>query len=232
MINIKTPTTIIYATFVKRENRFVATVEKNNNHYRAHVPSSGRMQELLVKGAEVILTPSAPGGRTDYKLLLVKYQGNWVSIDSLLPNRIIKKALLSDQLTELSGYQNVKSEHSFGHSRFDFFLQAGSASDCWLEVKSVTLVENGIAKFPDAPTERGAKHVLELIEAVKRGYRAVVMFVVQRSDAGCFKPHGDKDPQFAHALSLAATTGVEIYARKCDVSPEGVILGGQIPVRL
>jgi sugar fermentation stimulation protein A len=232
MINLKTPNNIIHGKFIKRENRFVATIEINDNNYRAHVPSSGRMQELLVKGAEVIASPSAPDGRTAYKLLLVKYQGAWVSIDSLLPNRIMKKALMENELPELGGYQKVKSEHSFGNSRFDFFLQHGAAIDCLLEVKSVTLVEDGVAKFPDAPTERGAKHVLELIEAVKQGYRGVVMFVIQRSDAAYFTPHVDKDPRFGQALSLAAANGVEIYARKCHVIAEGVALGGLVSVKI
>lgn len=230
MIKINLPLNTEVAKFVRRDNRFVATIQVDGRQYKAHVPSSGRMQELLVEGAELLVTPSPPQGKTDYKILLVKYQQQWVSIDSLLPNKIIRQALNSDQLTELAGYGKISGEQSFGNSRFDFLLQQGNQRDCFLEVKSVTLVEQGVAIFPDAPSERGTKHLHHLIEAVQRGYRGVVFFVVQRNDAQKFRPNALTDKNFAEALTLAVASGVEVYARKCVVSTTEILLGDYISV--
>lgn len=230
MTEIKLPATSTKAIFVRRENRFVATIQLNHQQYKAHVPSSGRMAELLVPGADLLVTPSLPGRKTDYKLLLAKHGGQWVSVDSLLPNRLIKGALKNRQLTELADYDNIKSEHTFGHSRFDFFLQQEGRRDCFVEVKSVTLVKQGLALFPDAPSERGTKHLHHLTEAIQQGYRSVVMFVVQRSDAVKFRANSNKDKKFADALALAMAKGVEVYARQCKVSPGAVVLRDRLPL--
>lgn len=232
MTKINLPLNTFKAQFIRRENRFVATIQLGNQQYKAHVPSSGRMEELLVEGADLVVTPSAPGGKTAYKLLLVKYQGQWVSIDSLLPNRLIKQALKNHQLTELAGYGRIYSERTFGNSRFDFFLQQGTQRDCFVEVKSVTLVEQGVAMFPDAPSERGTKHLYHLMEAVQQGYRGVIMFVVQRNDACRFRPNIIKDKKFTEALILAMANGVEVYARKCDINTTEILLGDYISLDL
>lgn len=231
MTKIQT-SSLIDANFIARINRFVALVDIDGRQYRAHVPSSGRMKELLQLGAEVLVTTSKPGGRTDYKLLMVKHNEIWVSIDSLLPNHLIRRSLLEDVLPELQGYSIVKSEQNFGHSRFDFLLQQGNKPDCYVEVKSVTLVEDGIAMFPDAPSIRGAKHMNQLAEAVSKGFRGVVLFVVQRTDAGVFTANTAGDKEFSDALKRAAEQGVEVYARICRIIPPEVMLGERIPTKI
>ncbi|MTI81512.1 MAG: DNA/RNA nuclease SfsA [Firmicutes bacterium] len=230
MDKILLPKNTTTASFIKRINRFVATININDQVFRAHVPSSGRMKELLLPGAQVLIAPSPPGGRTDFKLLMVKHHSAWISIDSLLPNRLVKKALQNNSIPELNGYKRVFSEQKYGNSRFDFLLQSDNKADCYLEVKSVTLVESGVARFPDAPSERGSKHLNELVDAVAEGFRGVVMFIVQRSDAVIFSPHERQDEKFTKALGRAVNKGVEVYARQCTVSPAGVILGVNLPV--
>ncbi|MBO8136749.1 MAG: DNA/RNA nuclease SfsA [Desulfotomaculum sp.] len=223
---------LVEGYFLKRINRFAAEVEVNRQVVRVHVPSSGRMQELLLPGTVVLMTPSAPGGRTKYKLLLVKHQGFWVSVDSLLPNRLVRKALENESFPEITGYSKVKPEKKIGQSRFDFFLQGDNVTDCLIEVKSVTLVEDGTAMFPDAPSERGTRHIFELMEMVKKGMRAVVLFIVQRADASSFTPNWQQDRDFAAALAQAASSGVEVYAWKCKISPNGVGLDKKILVKI
>ncbi|MBM7855685.1 sugar fermentation stimulation protein A [Desulfohalotomaculum tongense] len=234
MEKITLPHNLLQANFVKRINRFAAAVEIDKRVYRAYVPSSGRMKELLLPGAVVLVSPSPPGGRTDYKLLLVKHRDTWVSVDSLLPNRLVSKALRSGCLPEFAGYSTVYPEKTFGRSRFDFLLLADNKHDagCYIEVKSVTLVEDRVAKFPDAPSKRGTKHIYELVEAVNSGWRAAVMFVVQRDDAESFAPNGRRDREFAAALNHAARNGVEVYARKCVIDPPEITLHKNIPVKL
>ncbi|WP_031513197.1 DNA/RNA nuclease SfsA [Desulfofalx alkaliphila] len=232
MTQIKVADKLIEAVFNERLNRFVAIVTIGGRSYRAHVPSSGRMGELLVPGVPVLVTPGKPGGRTDFKLLMVRYQSHWVSIDSLLPNRLVKEALLEQQLPALQGYRSISPEQKFGGSRFDFFLQQGHQRDCYIEVKSVTLVEEGMAKFPDAPSERGTKHLLDLVRAVQQGYRGVVLFVVQRTDASSFAPNTPRDRKFSDALAYGIRCGVEVYAWRCALKPPYVALTDQIPLKV
>ena len=230
---ISLPQGLMEALFVVRRNRFVAEVEISGQRELAHVPSSGRMTELLFSGARVFIAPQEkPGVKLKYKILLAEEQGVLVSVDSLLPNRLVRQALLANTLPELSGYERVKPEAPFGQGRFDFFLQDRDGSGCYLEVKSVTLVREGVAIFPDAPSERGVRHMVELAAARREGFRAVVLFVIQRTDACCFEPNWDTDGQFSHALSQAAVGGVEVLARRCRVSLREVVLDRQVPVRL
>ncbi|MFZ5648889.1 MAG: DNA/RNA nuclease SfsA [Bacillota bacterium] len=219
--------------FVRRLNRFVAEIKIDGAKDLAHVPSSGRMGELLYPGAGVFVAPQArPGSKLRYRILLAEKGGYRVSVDSLLPNRIIYSALVAGYLPELSGYRTVKREAAYGSGRFDFFLAEGPGEGCYLEVKSVTLVEEGVALFPDAPSERGARHLEELAAARREGYRAVVLFVIQRGDAICFRPNSLRDPRFGRGLTAAARAGVEVLARRCRVSLKEVALGEQVPVYL
>lgn len=221
------------AFFVARVNRFAGEVELDGQRVLAHVPSSGRMAELLYPGSRIYIAEQArPGARLKYRILLADYGGDLVSVDSLLPNRLVLRALQSESLPELNGYAAIKPEAAFGQGRFDFLLRGPAGEGCFLEVKSVTLVEEGVALFPDAPSERGARHMEELAAARREGYRAVVLFVIQRSDANCFRPNRPRDPRFSQELSRAASAGVEVLARACRVSLREVALGKAVPVCL
>jgi sugar fermentation stimulation protein A len=205
----------------------------------AHLPNSGRLGELLVPGQKVWLAPvdlrRSPARRTAYDLALVAFAGRLVSVDARLPGRLVAKALRHGQLTGFECYTTVQSEVRLGESRLDFRLDAGpELPPCWIEVKSVTLVDpsTDTARFPDAPTLRGQRHVRELVEAVGKGDLAAVVFVVQRDDARKFAPHDQADPTFGQVLRQAAQAGVEIQAWRCQVSLKAIQLCEPIPVVL
>ncbi len=223
------------ARFVRRENRFRAVVECDGRRLAAHVPNSGRLGELFTPGAAVwVAMPSASAPRkTACHLALVEYAGILVSVDARLPNRLVAEALAVGRLAPLAGYSQVQPEVRVGASRLDFLLSDGTHPDrprCWLEVKSVTLVEEGVALFPDAPTTRGVKHLQELAALRRAGERVAVGFVVQRSDAVRFAPHPTADPAFATTLRQVRGEGVEVYAWRCLVDHNAIELTYQIPV--
>lgn len=230
---INLPGGLLEASFVFRPNRFVGEIEIAGERIAAHVPSSGRMRELLYPGARVfVAAQDRPGTKLRYRILLAEHGGHLVSVDSLLPNRLVRLALRSGRLPEFKDTGAVFPEAAFGKGRFDFFLTGSNGEGCYIEVKSVTLVEDGTALFPDAPSERGARHMEELAVARREGFRAVVLFIIQRPDALCFRPNRDRDPLFARALAGAASAGVEVLARSCLVSLGGVELDGPVRVCL
>jgi sugar fermentation stimulation protein A len=222
---------LISGLFVKRDNRFRATVTVAGQQAWAHVPNSGRLRELFTPGQKVWLSPAGdPARKTAFDLKLVEYAGTLVSVDARLPNHLLAESLADGAITGLD-YPEVKREVSYGDSRLDFRL-SGPQGHCWLEAKSVTLVTDGLAKFPDAPTARGRRHVEELIKARNTGDRAVVVFIIQRSDALRFTPHRQADPLLALALERAAAAGVEIRAFTCAVSLQSIAITTEIPVTL
>ena len=220
------------ATFVKRDNRFRVTVRVEGHLAWAHLPNSGRLRELLVPGQRVLLAAAqAPGRLTSYDLLLVDLDGTLVSIDARMPSRLLYEALQAGRLEEFAGYAQIRREVTYGQSRLDLVLEGGpDGGRCFIEAKSVTLVKDGVALFPDAPTQRGRRHLSELARARAEGHRAAVVLVVQRDDAIRFSPHDEADPAFGQALREAAQAGVEVYAYKCRVSEEEVILNAPLPV--
>lgn len=219
--------------FLTRDNRFRVTVEIGDREVWAHLPNSGRLGELLVRGRRTMLVERhGAGRRTNYDLALVQLEGRWVSVDARLPNELVQEAVRSERLPPLFGYTRVKREVVFGTSRIDFLLQAEGRRPCLVEVKSVTLVSDGLACFPDAVTERGRRHVNELADALAAGYRAMVLFVVQREDALGLRPHDESDPAFGRALRGAARRGVEVTAFACQVQPGRVEIDRQLPVLL
>jgi sugar fermentation stimulation protein A len=224
---------LIAGRFVTRDNRFRVTVEVAGKPAWAHLPNSGRLGELLVPGRQVLLV-ERPGGerKTGYDLSLVEVGGGWVSVDARLPNDLVEEALRAGRLEPLAGYPELRREVSLGHSRFDFLLGGPGRLPCLVEVKSVTLVVDGLGCFPDAVTARGRRHVEGLAEAVEEGYRAAVVFVVQRDDALGFRPHDESDPAFGRALRVAARRGVEIYAYGCRVEPGQVAIVRALPVHV
>jgi sugar fermentation stimulation protein A len=222
---------LIRGRFLKRDNRFRATVIVEDQITWAHVPNSGRLQELFTPDRPVWLSrASAANRKTDYDLKLVDYGGILVSVDARLPNPLFAEALQKKQLSEFD-YPSIKREATYGHSRLDFHL-SGPQGSYWVETKSVTLVENGQARFPDAPTSRGRKHLHSLIEAREASDQAAVVFLVQRPDATNFAPHLEADPLFGETLVEAASAGVKIRAYTCQVSLKEISIAGEIPVKL
>ncbi len=204
--------------FQERPNRFSALVKVKDKILLTFLPNPGRMHELLIPGTEVILREVLKDTRkTNYDLIGVSHNGQWVSVDSRVPNKLVLEALRKQDIKELSEYSVIKPEYGYGHTRFDFFL-TNERESCLLEVKSATLVKDGVAMFPDAVTERGKRHVNDLVKAKKEGYRACVLFLVQRTDAYSFAPDDETDPKFGKALRNAAAEGVEIYAYKMEIS--------------
>lgn len=200
----------------------------------AFVPDSGRLAELLCPGAEVYVKEVAlrDGRRTTHDLCLVRQGGTLVSVDSRLPNRLVAKALEDQTLPWFSGYRTIAAEPRVGCGRLDFHLSGPGLPDCFIEVKSCTLVRDGVGFFPDAPTLRGRRHLEELSRLRSKGLRAAVLFVIQRADAASFSPHALVDPLFARRLREAIDSGVEAYALKCRVQLEGISLAEQVPVRV
>lgn len=218
--------------FLRRPNRFLVTVEVGGASVEAHLPNPGRLEELLRPGRPVILNPRPRGHRrTPYDLVALQLpHGPLVSLDTRIPNRLVRVALESQGLPELGRRRRFSPEVRLGASRIDFRLDDGRST--YVEVKSCTLVEEGTAWFPDAPTLRGRRHVEELREAVWRGSRAAILFVIQRADARELRPREATDPRFGQALRRAAGAGVEVLARRCHVTSRAVSLGDPVPVRL
>lgn len=196
--------------FRRRPNRFLAEVEMEGESLQAHVPDPGRLEELLLPGCAVRLRKV--GGRsrkTGWDLIGVESPGGWVNIDSRLPNLLFADSVSRGLLLEFSSYSRIRSEYPFGNSILDFRLD-GERGSCLVEVKGCTLVRNGLALFPDAPTERGARHLQELRRALTDGFRSCLVVIVKRADAEAFAPCPEIDPRFAEALREAVASGVEV----------------------
>lgn len=199
----------------------------------AHLPDPGRLEELLVPGRRLLLRPAdGADRRTAWTAVVVRTPegGGWVSLDTTLPNRLVGEALRTGFMEELSGWELAGSEVQVGQSRLDFVLSRPSGPRMALEVKSVTLVVDGIGRFPDAVTDRGARHVRELSQVAGRaGWEAAVLFVAQRSDVERVVADEEIDPGFARALDAAREAGVRCLARRCSVTPESVRMGAAVP---
>ncbi len=218
------------ARFLRRVNRFLALVELNGREEGVHVANSGRLRELFLPGAPVWLMPAhRPGRKTAYDLALVEAAGTLVSADARLPNALVAEALAAGRLEGFETPAAIVRESSFGESRFDLMLQYEDGRH-YVEVKSVTLVENGVGLFPDSPTRRGAKHLNTLAAAVRGGHRASVVFVIQRADAAAFAANVPADPALADALRRATACGVDAYAYNCFVSRREVRLARRLPI--
>jgi sugar fermentation stimulation protein A len=227
---------LVGGVFLRRDNRFRAQVrlEGETDPVAAYLPNPGRLEELLVPERTVWLRPADAGRRrrTAYDLCLIEAPGEiWVSLDSRLPNSLVENVLACGGLPGFEMYSQARREVVLGESRLDFLL-TGHDPHCWMEVKSVTLVEDKTAAFPDAPTKRGRRHVRELQAAVEVGERAVVVFVVQREDAREFTPHDATDPAFGTTLRAAADAGVEVRALRCRVTPESIQPLNELPIEL
>ena len=218
------------ATFISRENRFVATVELKGQKIQVHVKNTGRCRELLVPGALVYLVRSDnPSRKYAYDLVTVQKGERLINMDSQAANGIFGEFLANGSF--IDGITLIKPEYKFGNSRIDFYFERGDEKHL-VEVKGVTLEQDGVCRFPDAPTERGSKHLRELAAAKELGYHSWVCFVVQMDDVVCLRPNDATDPAFGQALRDAAADGVEVRAYCCDVIPGEVKILREIPVVL
>jgi len=215
--------------FLSRPNRFIAHVEIHGQTEVVHVKNTGRCRELLPAGAKVWCQKSDnPTRKTKFDLITVQKGSRLINMDSQAPNIAAKEWLLSGGLGPV---ENLRAETVHGDSRFDFSFTL-NGKQCFLEVKGVTLENDSVCAFPDAPTERGTKHLRGLTEAARNGYGAYVLFVIQMADVSYLHPNDATDPSFGAALREAAENGVEILAMDCDVTVDSMIIRKPVPVRL
>lgn len=215
--------------FRNRPNRFIAHVEIDGKEQVVHVKNTGRCRELLVPGAMVWCQRSDnPARKTQYDLITVRKGQRLINMDSQAPNAAAREWLERGGLGKI---ENLRQETVHGDSRFDFSFTLDGRT-CFLEVKGVTLEDNGVCAFPDAPTERGAKHLRGLAEATRQGYGAYVLFVIQMADVKYIHPNDRTDPDFGAALREAAAQGVKVLAVTCQISENEMMISGSVPVHL
>lgn len=221
---------MVRGSFLRRLNRFVAEVTIDGQTELCHVKNTGRCKELLLPGAAVWCQHNpAPGRKTAYSLITVEKDGAFVNIDSQVPNAIAAQWVAAGGMGFAAA--QIRREVSYGQSRLDLaFVHDGTP--CLMEVKGVTLNRDGTAVFPDAPTQRGARHVLELVKAVKDGYEAYALFVAAMDTVSAVRPNWDTDPDFAKALVQAQQAGVKMLALRCTVTPDSLAAAETIPVYL
>lgn len=221
---------MVPGTFCARPNRFIAHVEIDGKEEICHVKNTGRCRELLIPGTKVWCQHhDDPGRKTAWSLITVQKGERLVNIDSQVPNKLAFDYVNQGGLGFAPDL--VKTEKTFGQSRFDLYYEAGDRKG-FVEIKGVTLEEDSVVRFPDAPTERGVKHLKELQEAAKQGYEAWVLFVVQMSHVKYFEPNTPRDPAFAAALKEAAQNGVQVKAVECAVTCDSLNITREVPVRL
>ena len=217
-------------TFLSRPNRFIAHVELEGEMVVCHVKNTGRCRELLVPGATVYLEESRnPSRKTKYDLVAVEKGERLINMDSQAPNKVF------GEWARAGGFRpdlkKLQAETTYSNSRFDFYWES-SEKRGFVEVKGVTLEEDGVVRFPDAPTQRGVKHLEELMAAKEAGYEACVCFVIQMEDVACFQPNDRTHPEFGAALRRAAQAGVEVLAVDCRVERDRLEIGNPVEVRL
>lgn len=218
---------ILKGKFLSRPNRFIAYAELDGRIEKCHVRNTGRCRELLTEGCTVYLEKAKnPGRKTGFDLVAVEKGARLINMDSHAPN-----IAAGEFLPTLFPKGIIRPEYTYGNSRLDFYVEDGERKILF-EVKGVTLEKDGAAMFPDAPTERGVKHVLELIKCLDEGYEAYLLFVVQMDNVKYFTPNTAMHPEFAAALKKASESGVKILAYDCEVSPEEMKIGKSVEVRL
>lgn len=220
---------IVAGIFRQRPNRFIAHIVIGGQEQVCHVKNTGRCKELLVPGTKVWCQEFDSAARkTKYDLIAVQKGSRIINMDSQASNKAAQQWLLSGSLGQIS---NLRPETTHGESRFDFSFEK-DGKKCFLEVKGVTLENDGICAFPDAPTQRGTKHLRELTQAVKDGYGAYVLFVIQMADVSYLHPNDATDPAFGTALRDAAAAGVQILAMDCDVTKDSMTIRQPVEVKL
>jgi len=220
---------IVKGIFICRPNRFIAHVLIGDKIELCHVKNTGRCKELLIDKAIVYLEPSDNIKRkTAYSLISVQKGDRLINMDSQAPNKAFLEAL-SNSIVTLPAFRDIstlKPEKVYGASRLDFYIE-NDRQKAFIEVKGVTLEENGVVKFPDAPTKRGLKHIHELVKAIGDGYLSYIVFVVQMNNVEYFTSNDDTQKEFGLALQYAQEKGVQILAYECDVTPTSMVLNGR-----
>ena len=226
---------IVEAKFLERPNRFISYCEIDNNIEKVHVKNTGKCKELLIPNCTVFLEESDnPNRKTKYSLIAVQKGDRLINMDSQVPNKVVYEALLNDKII-LPGLDEkitkIKPETTYENSRFDIYLETENKK-AFIEVKGVTLEENDIVMFPDAKTERGVKHINELVKASKEGYLSYVVFVIQMSDVKYFTPNDKMHKELGDALRFAKDNGVNILAYDCFVSNDNIEIKDEVKVIL
>lgn len=223
-------TDIIEGKFLSRPNRFIAHVDMNGSIEVCHVKNTGRCKELFVPGAAVFLQKSSnPNRKTKFDLIAVIKNGILINVDSQIPNAVAAQWIENGGLFPDVTY--LKREKTYGNSRFDLYVETPERK-AFIEVKGVTLENEGLACFPDAPTERGVKHVQELCKCINDGYEAYILFVIQMKGVRSFSPNWKTHPAFGEALLAAEKAGVHILAYDCDVTKDSIFMKDVVPVLL
>ncbi len=233
MYKFETP--LIKAKFLKRYKRFFVDAElPNGTIATAHCANTGSMKGLLDENNFAWLMPvDNPKAKLKYKLQFIETPTSMVGVNTALPNHIVKSALTLHKIKELKEYSHVKPEVKYGkNSRIDLLLTEDGLPDCYVEIKNVTLAEGKTALFPDAVTTRGAKHLNELIDMVKQGHRAVMLYLVQREDCTSFSIAKDIDPIYAKTLHAAVAAGVDILCYSCHLTPKHITLAHPLPIKI
>tara|TARA_B100001250_G_scaffold136118_1_gene116521 strand:+ start:386 stop:1090 length:705 start_codon:yes stop_codon:yes gene_type:complete len=231
-VKIKGP--LLNATFISRPNRFITIIKIDNKLYKSHLADPGRLKELLLPGAKLLVyeVEDVSNRKTNFSTIMINHNGQLISLVSTLPNRFISEAIIKEELPMFKKQKILKSEVNIGKHRIDFLLNSKDNKKLFLEVKSVTLVKNGIAQFPDAITDRGRRHILLLTDLVKNGKNAGVIFVCQRSDVISFKPFWKRDPKFSRALLDGYKIGLKIWCISVELTQEEMNFKKVIPFDL
>ena len=222
---------IVTGIFRERPNRFIALIEINGQLEKCHVKNTGRCREILIPGAEVFLQDAGASNtrKTRYDVIAVRKGSQIVNMDSQIPNKAVTRWLAEGNLFSKNAI--IRPEQKYGNSRFDLYIEDGERK-AFMEIKGVTLEEDGIARFPDAPTERGVKHVQELCQCVQDGYEAYIFFLIQMKGIHRLEPNWKTHEAFGNALQEAQKSGVNILAYDSIVTENSICVGAQIPVNL
>lgn len=226
-------TKLVHGTLIRRYKRFLADIKLDDGtEVIAHCTNSGSMKSCLEDGAEVYLTPvNDPKRKTKFTWEMIKLNGDWVGINTALPNKLAFESISAGLIPELQGYSFVKREVKFGDSRFDVYAE-NEQEKCFVEVKNVSMKEGRYALFPDAVTTRGQKHLKTLMEVKAQGIRAVMLYIIQRGDVDIFAPAKEIDPDYAIALKKALAAGVEVIPMQVKVTPQSVVLFRKLPFEI
>ncbi len=228
---------IVEGTFLERPNRFVAKVLVEGEETTCHVKNTGRCKELLLPNVKIFLEDHIDNMRSRkyrYSLIGVSKGERLINMDSQSPNKVIIEALTTGRvkLESMANLKIIKGEKTFENSRFDIFVEDEDGKEGFVEVKGVTLENNNVAMFPDAPTERGVKHILELIKAKDAGYEAYIVFLIQMTDIKSFSPNMKTHPEFGEVLFKAREKGVHIIAIDSTVTKDEIVAGERVPIDL
>ncbi|MDR3596945.1 DNA/RNA nuclease SfsA [Clostridium sp.] len=219
---------ILEGKFIERPNRFIAHIEINGKIEICHVKNTGRCKELLIPNAQVFVQKNDnPKRKTKFSLIGVIKENRMINMDSQVTNKVVHEWILKGDL--FKDVIRIKPEAKYNNSRFDFYIETGNEK-AFIEVKGVTLESEGIVKFPDAPTERGVKHIKELCDSIKEGYEAYVIFVIQMKDVLHFEPNVETHKEFAEALKEAKKCGVHILALDCEVTEDSIDIRNYVKV--